>query len=102
MDAADNTYKVTMKLTIFAVELADFGVYRCISKNSLGETDGSIKLYRKYGYNIRKFSVFFFCFCGSFLSLRLKALFMIAVVKKKSEKKKKSQSPHFGFPFCIQ
>lgn len=44
----DNAYKVHMKLTIKAVTPADFGSYKCVSKNSLGDTDGSIKLYRKY------------------------------------------------------
>lgn len=37
-----------MKLTIVDVDIADFGQYKCVAKNSLGETDGSIKLYRKY------------------------------------------------------
>lgn len=37
-----------MKLTITNVDIADFGMYKCLAKNSLGETDGSIKLYRKY------------------------------------------------------
>jgi hypothetical protein len=44
----DNAYKVHMKLTIRAVGPADFGSYKCVSKNSLGDTDGSIKLYREY------------------------------------------------------
>lgn len=43
----DNAYKVTMKLTIKSVSVSDFGTYKCVSKNSLGDTDGSIKLYRK-------------------------------------------------------
>ncbi|PSN54838.1 hypothetical protein C0J52_02936, partial [Blattella germanica] len=42
----DNAYKVHMKLTIRSVGPADFGSYKCVSKNSLGDTDGSIKLYR--------------------------------------------------------
>ncbi|XP_046673788.1 lachesin-like isoform X1 [Homalodisca vitripennis] len=42
----DNAYKVQMKLTIRSVTQADYGAYRCVSKNSLGETDGSIKLYQ--------------------------------------------------------
>ncbi|XP_049848068.1 lachesin-like [Schistocerca gregaria] len=42
----DNAYKVHMKLTIRAVGPNDWGTYRCVSKNSLGDTDGSIKLYR--------------------------------------------------------
>ncbi|EFN73561.1 hypothetical protein EAG_11373 [Camponotus floridanus] len=34
-----------MKLMIRSVAMSDYGSYKCISKNSLGETDGSIKLY---------------------------------------------------------
>jgi len=44
----DNAYKVHMKLTIKSVGPTDFGSYKCVSKNSLGDTDGSIKLYREY------------------------------------------------------
>lgn len=33
-----------MKLKIRNVGPADFGSYRCVAKNSLGETDGLIKL----------------------------------------------------------
>lgn len=43
----DNAYKVHMKLTIKSVTTSDYGSYKCISRNSLGETDGEIKLYRK-------------------------------------------------------
>lgn len=39
-----------MKLTIVSVNQNDFGSYRCVSKNSLGDTDGSIKLYRKWTF----------------------------------------------------
>ncbi|XP_032679470.1 lachesin-like [Odontomachus brunneus] len=42
---SDNTYKMHMKLMIRSVAMSDYGSYKCISKNSLGETDGSIKLY---------------------------------------------------------
>lgn len=41
-------YKITMRLTINDVDAQDFGSYRCVAKNSLGDTDGAIKLYRKY------------------------------------------------------
>ena len=44
----ENAYKVIMKLTINSVSQNDFGSYKCVSKNSLGDTDGTIKLYRKY------------------------------------------------------
>lgn len=36
-----------MKLTVRNLQGGDFGNYRCISKNSLGETEGSIRLYGK-------------------------------------------------------
>lgn len=36
-----------MKLTVRNLQTGDFGNYRCISKNSLGETEGSIRLYGK-------------------------------------------------------
>ncbi|XP_028044529.1 lachesin isoform X2 [Monomorium pharaonis] len=42
---SDNVYKVHMKLMIRSIAMSDYGNYKCISKNSLGETDGSIKLY---------------------------------------------------------
>ncbi|XP_012270472.1 neurotrimin-like [Orussus abietinus] len=42
----DNAYKVHMKLTIRSVTSLDYGSYKCVSRNSLGDTDGSIKLYR--------------------------------------------------------
>jgi neurotrimin len=37
-----------MKLTIKSLSAGDFGNYRCISKNSLGETEGSIRVYGSY------------------------------------------------------
>lgn len=43
----DNAYKVQMKLTISSVSPSDFGTYKCVSRNSLGDTDGTIKVYRK-------------------------------------------------------
>ncbi|XP_076652427.1 neurotrimin [Halictus rubicundus] len=42
----ENAYKVDMKLTINSVSPSDFGSYKCVSRNSLGDTDGSIKVYR--------------------------------------------------------
>lgn len=43
----ENSYRAHMRLTIRNLTANDFGSYRCISKNSLGETEGSIRLYRK-------------------------------------------------------
>lgn len=48
----DNAYKVIMKLVIRSVSSSDFGSYKCVAKNSLGETDGTIKLYSKYTKNL--------------------------------------------------
>lgn len=39
-----NGYMKFMKLKIRNVGANDFGTYRCVAKNSLGETDGNIKL----------------------------------------------------------
>lgn len=50
----DNAYKVQMKLTIRSVTPADYGTYKCVSRNSLGDTDGSINLYGKYYFNVLK------------------------------------------------
>uniref|UniRef100_A0A8D8HBW2 Lachesin n=1 Tax=Culex pipiens TaxID=7175 RepID=A0A8D8HBW2_CULPI len=45
IDYNENSYRAHMKLTIKNLSLGDFGNYRCISKNSLGETEGSIRVY---------------------------------------------------------
>lgn len=37
-------YSKYMKLKIRSVGFSDYGCYRCVAKNSLGETDGLIKL----------------------------------------------------------
>ncbi|XP_063587794.1 lachesin-like [Penaeus indicus] len=42
---AETTYKVYMKLRIRHVQPQDFGTFKCVAKNSLGETDGAIKVY---------------------------------------------------------
>ncbi|XP_012289027.1 lachesin isoform X2 [Orussus abietinus] len=39
-------YEITMKLTVQSVRPTDFGAFKCVATNSLGETDGKIKLYR--------------------------------------------------------
>lgn len=44
-ELTDNAYKVAMRLTIKSVSPSDYGSYSCVAKNSLGETDGTIKLY---------------------------------------------------------
>ncbi|XP_060534761.1 lachesin isoform X2 [Cylas formicarius] len=44
-ETTENSYMAHMKLTVRNLQTVDFGNYRCISKNSLGETEGSIRLY---------------------------------------------------------
>lgn len=46
--AVERGYEVDMRLKIKKVGRSTFGTYSCISKNSLGDTDGTIKLYCKY------------------------------------------------------
>lgn len=41
-------YSKYMKLKIRNISAGDFGSYRCVAKNSLGETDGLIKLDGEY------------------------------------------------------
>uniref|UniRef100_A0A8D8VHE0 Lachesin n=2 Tax=Cacopsylla melanoneura TaxID=428564 RepID=A0A8D8VHE0_9HEMI len=45
LNDTDNSYRAHMKMTVMNLESKDFGSYKCISKNSLGETEGSIRLY---------------------------------------------------------
>ncbi|XP_050700993.1 lachesin-like [Eriocheir sinensis] len=42
---AETSYKVYMKLRIRRVDKKDIGTFHCIAKNSLGETDGAIRIY---------------------------------------------------------
>ena len=41
-------YKLDSRLHIKNLREKDFGSYKCVSKNSLGETEGSIMLYGKH------------------------------------------------------
>ena len=43
--ALEKEYKMSMTLTIKNITREDFGGYRCIVRNSIGETDGVIRLY---------------------------------------------------------
>lgn len=47
-----NGYKVHMKLVVKNLDKEDFGVYRCVSKNALGETAGSVNLYKIKSTNV--------------------------------------------------
>ena len=44
-DQFHSMYKLDSRLHIKNLQQKDFGSYKCVSKNSLGETEGSIMLY---------------------------------------------------------
>lgn len=41
----NNMYAIEMILHIKRLQSSDFGGYKCISKNSIGDTEGTIRLY---------------------------------------------------------
>ncbi|XP_049870189.1 lachesin-like [Pectinophora gossypiella] len=41
----DGSYRSVLRLPIRKVTSADYGAYKCVSKNALGDTEGTIKLY---------------------------------------------------------
>ena len=40
-----NSYKFQLTLTIKRLQQEDFGTYRCISKNSIGQAEELVELY---------------------------------------------------------
>ncbi|XP_064103116.1 protein amalgam-like isoform X2 [Macrobrachium nipponense] len=47
-DTIEKLYRIHMLLIIRDLQESDFGTYKCISKNSIAETDGSITLNKTY------------------------------------------------------
>lgn len=43
----DNVYKVITKLIITPIKTNDFGAYKCVAKNSIGQAEKFIYLYRE-------------------------------------------------------
>lgn len=43
-----NMYSAWMQLVIRKLQLKDFGGYKCISKNSLGDAESGIRLYGEF------------------------------------------------------
>lgn len=46
-DEVQEGYRMTMRLTIRRLELYDYGSYKCVARNNLGEKEGVVRLYRK-------------------------------------------------------
>lgn len=44
----DNVYKVITKLIIIPMKSSDFGAYKCVAKNAVGQAEKFIYLYRKF------------------------------------------------------
>lgn len=45
-------YKTTMRLTITSVDEEDDTSYKCVAKNPRGESEGTIRLYGEYIFNV--------------------------------------------------
>jgi len=42
-----DSYRTKMKLKIFSLDEKDFGAYKCVAKNGIGEKEGLVRLYGK-------------------------------------------------------
>ena len=43
-----NSYRIKMRLRIKKMENKDYSAYKCVAKNTLGEKEGYIRLFRKF------------------------------------------------------
>ena len=46
-DEESDGYRTVMRLTLRRLESVDFGSYKCVAKNGLGEKEGLVRLYGK-------------------------------------------------------
>lgn len=46
----DHVYKVITKLIITPMKTSDFGAYKCVAKNSIGQAEKFINLYRELSF----------------------------------------------------
>ena len=44
IETVDTLYKIDMRLTVYNFTTDDSRTYKCVAKNSLGETEGDIRL----------------------------------------------------------
>lgn len=47
-ETTNSVYSVQMKLIVRKFHKMDLGGYKCISKNSIGDAEGNIRLYGKF------------------------------------------------------
>ena len=69
-----NSYKFQLTLTIKRLQPEDFGTYRCISKNSIGQAEEEVELYGESFCLSACLSVTLFVCLSVFLSLLLLCL----------------------------
>lgn len=48
-----SVYSVQMRLVIMNLQKQDLGGYKCISKNSIGDAEGNIRLYGEFSWIMR-------------------------------------------------
>lgn len=79
MNEEHESYRTKMKLRIFNLDEKDFGSYKCVAKNVLGEKEGLVRLYgkqmtlthfvieiaclKKKYFSLSKNFYLYFCFC---------------------------------------
>lgn len=66
-------YAVQMTLVIRKLHKADMGGYKCISKNSIGDAEGTIRLYGEFGWKLS--------FLGSFVNLILRLITFLSFLR---------------------
>lgn len=50
-ETSSSSYSVQMRLTVRGLTKTDMGGYKCISKNSIGDAEGNIRLYGKNNFS---------------------------------------------------
>uniref|UniRef100_A0A182KF14 Ig-like domain-containing protein n=1 Tax=Anopheles christyi TaxID=43041 RepID=A0A182KF14_9DIPT len=88
----DHVFKVTMRITLRLEKASDFGVYKCVAKNSLGTTEESVRVYRK----TCKQSYTFETFNGAKAVLRFCFYLSLAAKTKQVENQVIQQSNYLG------
>ena len=52
-------YRLVSRLTVFNISKEDIGIYKCVSKNSLGETESTVRLYGMYDFKLLLYFILF-------------------------------------------